>query len=115
MDYSSSAATLKNKAHTPGCRTGVAKLRRWDNDRCWPGCQHGTVTQGWGVLSCHKPPDTEDELVRAVLEITDRQKMICELVGGRREACVCVCGVDILTEWEWYAGHLSREGLGSIR
>lgn len=40
--------------------------------------------------------------------------MICELVGGRREACVCVCGVDILTEWEWYAGHLSREGLGSI-
>lgn len=38
--------------------------------------------------------------------------MICELVGGRREACVC--GVDILTEWEWYAGHLSREGLGSI-
>lgn len=40
--------------------------------------------------------------------------MICELVGGRREACVCVCGADILTEWEWYAGHLSREGLGSI-
>lgn len=34
MDYSSSAATLKNKAHTPGCRTGVAKLRRWGNDRC---------------------------------------------------------------------------------
>lgn len=32
-----------------------------------------------------------------------------------KPVCVCVCGVDILTEWEWYAGHLSREGLGSIR